>query len=137
MAANALGEYLLGLCRERRVSRRAASLAAGLNNAALSAIIRGAVRPSAQTLIALADFFQVPADNLFRLAGYLPDITPDDIDLAEGLQLLRQLPDWRRKEALAQLRLQVELAERRGERRVIGGQGAGGLGGEGSHEPEA
>jgi len=122
MAANALGEYLLGLCRERRVSRRAASLAAGLNNAALSAIIGGAVRPSAQTLIAIADFFQVPANNLFQLAGYLPDSDPEDADLTEGLQLLRQLPEWRRKEALAQLRLQVELAARRGELRVVGGQ---------------
>lgn len=123
MAANALGEYLDQLCKERRVSRRAASLGAGLNNAAVSAIIRGVVDPSASTLIALANFFNVPAANLFRLAGFLPPATPAEADLEEALLLLRQLPDWRRQEAVEQLRLQVELARKRGEVHVVGGEG--------------
>ena len=74
MAANALGKYLAQLCRERRISRRAASLGAGLNNAAISSLVRGVGEPSASTLVALARFFNVPAENLFRLAGYLPPI---------------------------------------------------------------
>ena len=119
--SDALAIYLATLCRERRVSKRRASLDAGLHNAAISAIIRGAVRPTAETLISLAGYFKVPAENLFRLAGYLEPTAQAEAEAAEALQLLRQLPEYRRKEAIAQLRLQVQFAQERGEIRVIGG----------------
>jgi len=94
-----------------------------LHNAAISAIIRGAVRPSAQTLVALAGFFNVPAENLFRLAGYLQPADQTEAQLAEALELLQQLPVWRRREAIAQLRLQVQLAQEQGEVHIVGGKG--------------
>jgi transcriptional regulator with XRE-family HTH domain len=121
--SNALGIYLLSLCRERRVSRRRASLDAGLHNAAISAISRSAaVHPGAETLNALAGYFKVPAENLFRLAGYLEPADRAEGEAAEALQLLRQLPEYRRKEAIAQLRLQVQFAQERGEIRLLGGK---------------
>jgi transcriptional regulator with XRE-family HTH domain len=108
-----LSSYLSTLCRERRVSKRRASLDAGLHNAALSAIIRGVANPGAETLNALAAYFKVPAENLFRLAGYLSPADRAEAEAAEALELLRQLPEWRRKEAIAQLRLQVQFAQQR------------------------
>lgn len=115
-----LASYLSTLCRERRISKRRASLDAGLHNAALSAIIRGVANPGAETLLALAAYFQVPAENLFRLAGYLSPAVRAEAETTEALELLRQLPEWRRKEAIAQLRLQVRFAQERGEIRLLG-----------------
>jgi len=93
-----------------------------LHIAAISAIIRGAVKPTAQTLVALAGFFNVPAENLFRLAGYLRPTDQTEVQLAEALELLRQLPAWRREEAIAQLRLQVQLAQQQSKVYILGGE---------------
>lgn len=70
-ALHQLQEWLTEACRERNLSWREASIGAGVNPGAVSAIMSG-VRPGLQVVINLAEFFDVPPEFLLRLAGHLP-----------------------------------------------------------------
>ncbi|MEI7555509.1 helix-turn-helix transcriptional regulator [Candidatus Chlorohelix sp.] len=65
-----LAFYLDCLCRERNISLRAASLAAGLGEATLGNIVRGYRHPDPATLGKIANYFGLSEDALLEMAGY-------------------------------------------------------------------
>jgi transcriptional regulator with XRE-family HTH domain len=69
-ANSPLAEYLNGLCRERGLSLRSASLAAGLGEATLGNIVRGYRRPDPATIKKIATYFNISEDALLEMAGH-------------------------------------------------------------------
>jgi transcriptional regulator with XRE-family HTH domain len=66
-----MAAYLERLCKERGLSLRAASLAAGLGEATLGNLVRGYRRdPDPTTLQKIAAYFGISEDALLELAGH-------------------------------------------------------------------
>lgn len=101
MAKKGLGEWL----RQRRKEELGLSLGqvqvrtqGAVESSYLSKIERGLVQPSANILIALAPVLKVDVQELYRLAGYLPEgataivaaTTPDDDPLDVVDRLLKK-----------------------------------------------
>lgn len=72
-----LQDWLVGECERRNLSWREASLGAGLNPGAVSAVMTG-IRPGLQICVSLAEYFSVPPEFVLRLAGHLPPKASDD-----------------------------------------------------------
>jgi transcriptional regulator with XRE-family HTH domain len=74
-----MASYLEKLCKERGLSLRAASLAAGLGEATLGNLVRGYRRdPDPVTLRKIAAYFNLSEDALLELAGHRS--TPVDLN---------------------------------------------------------
>lgn len=107
-----LQQWLKDKCAERNLSWREASIGAGLNPGAVSAILKGQ-RPGLDSCKALAKFFHVSPILLLQLAGHIEKPTlnhpalhdPRFSYLAEMWQLL---PDY----AQDHLQRQVQLMEK-------------------------
>lgn len=85
---------------------RAADLAhrAGITEATLSRILSGKRKAGPEVCAALADALQVPAEQVFRIAGLLPSV-PDAVEQEdEALGLFRRLDAPMRQIALGILR---------------------------------
>lgn len=66
-----MASYLEQLCKERSLSLRAASIAAGLGEATLGNVVRGYRRdPDPITLRKIAAYFDLSEDALLELAGH-------------------------------------------------------------------
>jgi transcriptional regulator with XRE-family HTH domain len=65
-----LASYLEQLCRERGLSLRAASIAAGLGEATLGNVVRGYRHPDPSTLRKISLFFGLSEDALLEMAGH-------------------------------------------------------------------
>lgn len=66
-----LREWVSGECEKRNLTWRDASLRAGVNAGAISAIMNGQ-RPGLGVCKALARSFSTPTEYVLRLAGHLP-----------------------------------------------------------------
>ena len=69
---DALATYLHGLLEDHNESMRGASLAAGLDHGALHRFISERQRPSRESCIAIADYFQINPNEVLTRAGYAP-----------------------------------------------------------------
>ena len=69
-ATSALGQWIIEECAARGLSWAAASRRAGVDKSTISLIIRGQ-RPGLDTCRALAAAFNVPTEQVLRLAGHL------------------------------------------------------------------
>lgn len=66
-----MASYLEKLCRERGLSLRAASLAAGLGEATLGNVVRGYRKdPDPNTLRKIATYFNLSEEALLEMAGH-------------------------------------------------------------------
>ncbi len=84
-----LTEWLLEACRKRNLSWREASIKAGVDKGAISAIMRGA-QPGLEVCKGLAGLFRVPPEDVLRLAGHLPP-NPAAAPVPELVMLMRQV----------------------------------------------
>jgi transcriptional regulator with XRE-family HTH domain len=100
----ALAQWIVQELEQR--SWRAADLAhrAGITEATLSRILSGKRKAGPEVCAALADAFQVPAEQVFRLAGLLPSVPDADEQEDEALGLFRRLDAPMRQIALGMLR---------------------------------
>ena len=131
-----LAAWLRAELGRRGLTQNAASVYAGVGQATISDILNKGHVPRVETLFRLADFFDVPREQVLRLAGYLaPELgkgvtarSGDDYLVPDLLELFRKVPDEWKPEALAQVRLLVRLANQP-PLRIIGEeeQGAGEL----------
>jgi len=69
-ATSALGQWIIDECAARGLSWAEASRRAGVDKSTISLIIRGQ-RPGLDTCRALAAVFDVPTEQVLRLAGHL------------------------------------------------------------------
>jgi len=86
-----LAKWLWRELERRRESAREASLAAGLNHAAITRYLMGQ-RPTEPSVGKLAAYFEVPEDYLRELTGYRKP-SPEHVQLAGQLaELLEDAP---------------------------------------------
>lgn len=92
----------------------------GISHTHAARIVNGESRPSISLCHDIADVFDVPRQEVMRIAGLLPPVPEMDADLEEALYLFEQLPDTERHLILVQLRALAKLEnneERPGHRR--------------------
>ncbi len=75
-----------------------------INTGLLSRIISGSRSAGPQTCIAIAQAFKLPPEQVFRIAGILPPLSPAVEEEQEAVRLLRGLSPERRAAALEMLR---------------------------------
>lgn len=96
-----LAAYLEQLCRERGLSLRSASMAAGLGEATLGNVVRGYRHPDPSTLRKIALSFGLSEDALLEMAGHrtnlkdgtIPEISDPELRVylsAERINALSQ-----------------------------------------------
>lgn len=111
-------QWLNEQCEEGNMTWREASLKAGLNPGAISAIMNGQ-RPGLETCKALAKLFDVPVEFVLRIAGHLPP-HPDHADLAPTAQaeleeierIVRGLPEDLQDEFAREILAMAKAMER-------------------------
>ena len=96
---NRLRAWLLDMLREKGVSDRSASLDAKLDHAAISRFLKG-TRPSPASCKKLADYFEVPAEMVLHLAGYVSAPPNHDLFLKQVSELTRGLTAAERRQVL-------------------------------------
>lgn len=106
-----LGTYIQSIMKERNISGRALSMYADVSQGALNNVLHDKADPDPKTLIKIADYLNIPVEELYRLAGYLPD---EDSDLKDQLvreieYLMKKLPDESRQRILEIVRVEHRL----------------------------
>lgn len=112
----ALSAYLWRAIQERHFpSERAFALHAGISPRTLGRILRGK-KVDPESLQLIADGLQVPVEDLYRLAGYLPPEEAHTQLLHEIEYLLRQLPEADQRRILDMVRLEHRYHRQSGTR---------------------
>lgn len=84
-----LTEWLREACMKRTLSWREASIKAGVDKGTISAIMRGA-QPGLEVCKGLAGLFNVPPEDVLRLAGHLSP-NPAAAPVPELVLLMRKV----------------------------------------------
>lgn len=95
--------WLLDQLHSSNVSARQASLAAGLSHGAISRYLSGS-RPSAAACKQLADHFEVPAEMVLHLAGYVSAPPDHDLFLKQVSELTQGLTPAERQQVIEVLK---------------------------------
>lgn len=82
--------FLEGLLAEHNCSYRQASLGAGLDPGAVRRLLKTGARPSADSCIALAHYFNIPPNTMLAKAGYQPRAYYD-LSLADPNELATEV----------------------------------------------
>ena len=113
MSEQKVGERLLTILEEKKISRAELARLSGRSKSAISDIVSGRRNMSADFAVDLAKALKVPPEFLFREMGFLPPKNEKD-ELTEAiLHELGKLPPKEREDILGYIRLRQELAERR------------------------
>ena len=102
-----MGQFQLWLLDEihrRNLSPREASLNADLSHGAISRYLSGG-RPSAAACKKLADYFEVPAEQVMYLAGYVNAPADHDLFLKQVSELTAGLSEADRQQILDLVRV--------------------------------
>jgi len=95
-----LASWLNTKLKERGWSQREAARRAGISRTPLSGILSEQYDPDLKVLIALADVFDTPREDVLRLAGMLPPTPPAVQHETQALNLFRRIPQHLRQAAL-------------------------------------
>lgn len=95
--------WLLEQVNDKRLSYAEASVGAGLNRGAVSFYLAGN-RPSAASCKKLADFFEVPAEQVLYLAGYVSAPPDHDLFLKQVSELTQGLTPAERQQVIEVLK---------------------------------
>jgi transcriptional regulator with XRE-family HTH domain len=144
---NDLANWLRGELQRHGLTQGQAAVYAGIGQATISDMLNKGHVPKVETLFRLADYFEMPRDELLRLAGHLPPATgdtsagtsrEDEALIRELVAEFRRVPDeWKAVaiEQVAQFRRLAELRPVRligdGEETETQGSGDAGEGEEG------
>lgn len=85
--------------------------AAGVPDATLSNVLNGKRKPGPDLCLAIATALGEPPEKVFRLAGLLPSLPNDDGDVQEVIDIIKNLPPAKRKQALDFLRYLYKLRD--------------------------
>ena len=102
-------DWLLRQLETKNVSMGEASRGAGINQGAVSSIINGE-RPGLRQCKGLAVYFDVPVEQVLRMAGHLPAEPEHDELIEQAGAILRQMPVGYREFAITFLRMLREWA---------------------------
>jgi transcriptional regulator with XRE-family HTH domain len=118
---NDLANWLRGELQRHGLTQGQAAVYAGIGQATISDMLNKGHVPKVETLFRLADYFEMPRDEVLRLAGHLPPATgdtsagtsrEDEALIRELLAEFRRVPDeWKAVaiEQVAQFRRLAQL----------------------------
>lgn len=90
-------EWLLKEMSKREWSQADLARSADLNRAVITKLLNGHSTPRPATLESIARAFRVPVENVYRMAGLLPEIPETDSLTEEMIHLVRQIQSPQRK----------------------------------------
>jgi len=88
-----LSKWLMAQCEDQNLSWSEASRRAGLSPNSISEIVSG-VKPGVKRLTALAEYFKVPREYLFQMAGLLPKPGNNGIPAEEQARIDHIIHVW-------------------------------------------
>lgn len=102
MNKNYFAEWLENELRERGWTQTELARRAGMSRAAISMLVNGRNHPKAETCIALARGFDLPAETVLMAADLLPENQVPDRDpsLQELMNLMKRMTEEERREIL-------------------------------------
>lgn len=100
-----LAEYLQSVLEERQLSMRALAVYAGISHSTVRRVLAGE-EVDHKTLAALAEYLNIPIENVYRMAGLLPEEDLKTLAIREVEHLLRQLPPDAQRKILDMIRLE-------------------------------
>jgi transcriptional regulator with XRE-family HTH domain len=104
-----LSEFVESEMRKRGWNQADLARFTGMTTGGVSMLLNRTRKPNPDTLIALAKAFTIPAETLFRVAGFLPEVTTIDSQKEELLYLFDQLPEKEKKDLLKYVRINLEM----------------------------
>ena len=96
------------------------AMRAGLSPAAIGNLVREERNPSPDSLSAIARALKISPEEIFRIAGLLPELDEQDRILKTINYLATQLPTDERQDVAEYIRLRIRIAEERGKYRAPG-----------------
>lgn len=81
---------------------------AGISHTAILNVLKGHTRPSALFCTKIAQALRVPAEEVYRRAGLLPAVPPEEASLLEANYLFAQLSESEQETVLTMMRALVE-----------------------------
>ncbi len=93
-------DWLLREMSKRGWSQSDLARSSELNRAVINKLLNGQSLPRPSTLEAISRALKVPVEQVFRVAGLLPDIPETDGYLEEVIHHIRQIQDPQRKATL-------------------------------------
>lgn len=101
-----LARYIHNLIEERQFpSERAFALHTGVSPRTVGRILSGE-KVDPESLQKIAEALNIPVENLYRMAGYLPPEEASAVVLREVEHLLRQLPEASQRRILDMVRVE-------------------------------
>jgi transcriptional regulator with XRE-family HTH domain len=93
-------DWLIKEMSKRGWSQSDLARSSELNRAVINKLLNGQTLPRPSTLESIARAFKVPVEQVFRVAGLLPDIPENESYLEEVIHHIRQIQDPQRKATL-------------------------------------
>jgi transcriptional regulator with XRE-family HTH domain len=109
-------DWLIKEMNKRGWSQSDLARSSDLNRAVINKLLNGQTLPRPTTLEAIARAFKVPVEQVFRMAGILPEIPENESYLEEAIHHIRQIQDPQRKATLLLL-IKALFSEEEQERR--------------------
>ena len=93
-------DWLMREMSKREWSQSDLARSSELNRAVINKLLNGQTLPRPATLEAIARAFKIPVEQVFRVAGLLPEIPEHESFLEEVMHHIRQIQDPQRKSTL-------------------------------------
>ena len=107
-------DWLLSELRQREMSQSELARLAKIGTGTISNIMSGNRKVGQDTLRAIAHALKLPPETIFRAAGLLPSITPENELINQITHLTSDLPEREQQDILEFVKMRHRLAEERG-----------------------
>lgn len=101
---NNFSEWLNSEMESRNLKPADLARMANVSQSTISMIISGQRGPGPELCLAVADAFNLPAEDVFRKAGFLPPVSELDGETREAAHLFSQLGAYDRRQLIAEMR---------------------------------
>lgn len=112
-------EWIKDELNKRNMSQADLSRSSGLSIAQISHVVNMQSPPGQKALEAIARAFGYPPEQVYRAAGLLPQLLPEDATFEDWKFVLNQLPEEDRQELLEFARLKLKRQQQEQERQRI------------------
>jgi transcriptional regulator with XRE-family HTH domain len=102
------GEWIATELKKMNWKQADLSRSSGLDSAVISNLINGKRGPGEDTCRSIASAFRLPPETVFRAAGILPPLPPEEAEWEVWRDKLRQLSKPERERFLRQIELELE-----------------------------
>jgi transcriptional regulator with XRE-family HTH domain len=112
LSMETLNEYLLARLKERGWSQNELAKRAGISHGTISNILSGNKGAGETSLKAIASAFHIPPEEIFRVAGILPQVPESTQQKEQLLHLFSLLPEKEKADLLKYIQIKLEMLSR-------------------------